>query len=249
MPAYPQNSYVTFGPGRMTPAVKALLWANIGMFVLTTFVPSLRFVLGLQPAAVVEGLAVWQPLTYMFLHDGIAHILFNMLALWMFGVELERLWGTPFFVRYYLVTGLGAAALTLVLALMPWGIGTFMYGSVTIGASGAIYGLLLAYGLYYPDRPIYLYMIVPIKAKHFVLIMGAISLLFSVSGAEGGMAHAAHLGGLVVGYAYLQTRSRRPLIDVKYYLARWRMNRTRRKFELLQGRKPGQGPPPGGWVH
>ena len=252
MPSYPpQQVRLTFGPGRLTPAVKSLIWDNVAMFVVTVFLPELNVYLGLVPAAVVGRLAIWQPFTYMFLHAGALHLIFNMLALWMFGVELERMWGTRFFLRYYVVTGVGAAATTLLLSLAPWGIGDLMYRSLTIGASGAIYGLLLAYGLYFPDRPIYLYLLFPVPAKWFVLIMGGMAFLSSIQNAGGGVAHAAHLGGLVVGYIYLQKRRGRPLIDVKYYLTRWRMNQMRKRFEVHQGRRPGpgSGPGPGGWVH
>src|SRR5690606_12189968 len=122
--------------------------------------------------AVTENFYLWQLATYMFLHGGFMHILFNMFALWMFGGELERTWGTRPFVRFYLVCGIGAG-ITTVLATP---------GSVipTIGASGAVYGILLAYGILFPDRIIYLYMILPIKAKYFVMIIGAITFLSSV---------------------------------------------------------------------
>ncbi len=118
-------------------------------------------------------LALWQPVTYMFLHGGIGHLLFNMLALWMFGTELERTWGTRFFVRYYMVTGIGAALVTVAWSLSPLPYATEMYQSVVIGASGAIYGLLLAYGMYFPTREIYLYFLFPIQARYFVMIAGA----------------------------------------------------------------------------
>ena len=134
--------------------------------------------LGLRPASVLEECWVWQPVTYMFLHAGLFHILFNMLALWMFGVELERLWGRTFFLKYYFVTGIGAAVTTLLLSLVPIGFGELLWNTVTVGASGAVYGLLLAYALYFPDRPIYIMALFPVPAKSFVLIMGAIALMF-----------------------------------------------------------------------
>src|SRR6202008_2614323 len=102
---------------------------------------------------VTERFRVWQLGTYLFLHAGVLHILFNMLALWMFGAELERIWGTRYFLKYYFVTGIGAAILTVLFSLLPFGFAADLYGSIVIGASGAIYGLLLAYGLYFPDRP------------------------------------------------------------------------------------------------
>src|SRR6202008_2334427 len=115
-----------------------------------------------RPADIFGRLYVWQPVTYMFLHAGIFHILFNMLALWMFGVELERMWGSKFFAKYYFVTGIGAAATTLILSVLPVPFASQLYYSLTIGASGAVYGVLLAYAMYFPNRPIYMYFFFPI---------------------------------------------------------------------------------------
>ena len=239
----PRNSYppsrvsFSFGPGPVTTTIKVLIWTNIAVFVVTLFSERLRDLLALVPAAVLTNGEIWRPLTYLFVHAGFAHIIINMLMLWMFGVELERLWGTRFFLKFYLVTGLGAAAATIFLALLPWGPGNMMWLTKTVGASGAIYGLLLAYGLYFPDRPIYLYMLFPIPAKYFVMIMGGIALLSSMSSDQGGVANIAHLGGLVVGYVYLKTWRARPLAEIKYRYFKWKMNRMRRKFDVYSGGK------------
>ncbi|OFW36792.1 MAG: hypothetical protein A3J29_20915 [Acidobacteria bacterium RIFCSPLOWO2_12_FULL_67_14b] len=232
MARYPSSS-VSFGPGRMTPAVKWLVITNVIVFVVNKIVPVMTLRLGLQPQAVFESLALWQPITYMFLHDigGVGHILINMLALWMFGTELERTWGTRFFTKYYFVTGIGAAATSLLLSLFIDDI----YYSVTVGASGAIYGLLLGYGLYFPNRPIYLYFIFPIPAKYFVMIVGAIAFLSALGGPGGGVAHSAHLGGLVVGYLYLKGLRARPFDEVKYRWLRWKMGRARSRFDVYSG--------------
>ena len=172
--------YYRIGPGAASSVIRALIWANVATFIVTSVVPSLTLYLGLAPVTVFEEGWIWQPVTYMFLHGSLFHILFNMLALWMFGTELERLWGTRFFFKYYLVTGVGAGITTLAVSLLPTDPGTQMYYSVTVGASGAIYGLLLAYALSYPDRPIYMYLLFPIPAKYFVLIIGGIAFcLFS----------------------------------------------------------------------
>jgi membrane associated rhomboid family serine protease len=240
-----QVSY-TFGPGPLTPAIKALIWTNVGMFVISVVVPGITLYLALVPAAVVERLFVWQPVTYLFLHDGVFHILFNMLMLWMFGTDLERTWGTRFFLRYYFVTGIGAAVVTILLSLAPLGFADVLYYTPTVGASGAIYGVLLAYGLTYPNRPIYVYLLFPIPAKIFVLIMGAIELLSSISGGGGNVAHSAHLGGLAVGYLYLQMRRGNPLAEIKYRYAKLRMSRARRKFDVHQG---GRQDDRDRWVH
>ena len=233
-PSSPHATY-TFGPGRLTPAVKALIIANVAGYLATMVAPSIQLSLGLIPAAVIERFWFWQPVTYMFQHGGLFHLLFNMLALWMFGVELERLWGTRFFARYYFVAGVGAALTTIVASLLPLGFADALYGSVTVGASGAIYGLLLAYALTYPNRPIYLYMVFPIPAKVFVLIIGAISFLSSISGSASGVAHATHLGGIAAGYLYLVWRRGALGTQVRSQILRWRLNRLRRRFDVHEG--------------
>lgn len=225
----------------MTPAVKVLIIANVVLFVLNLIVgDAMTLRLGLSPQAVFEQFAVWQPFTYMFLHStaGVGHILINMLSLWMFGTELERTWGTRFFTKYYLITGVGAAITSLLLSL--W-VGSVYY-SVTVGASGAVYGLLLGYGMYFPHRPIYLYFIFPIPARVFVMIVGAIAFLSAMSGPGGGVAHSAHLGGLVAGYLYLKTLRSRPMDELKYRYLRWKMGRARSKFDVYSGgRSPEDG--------
>ncbi len=237
-PASPRTVTYQFGPGPMTPAVKLLLWTNVGMFVLSFFAwGTMRDYLGLQPEAVWDRLFVWQPFTYMFLHASVTHILFNMLALWMFGVELERMWGPRFFLKYYFVAGVGAAVTTMLLALVPGEFGRTIRFAVTVGASGAIYGLLVAYALYFPNRPIYVWALFPIPARIFVLIMGALAFMASVGGNQGGVANTAHLGGLVVGYLYLKTRTGHPLAEIKYRYVKWRMNRIRRRFDVYTGGK------------
>ena len=169
MARYPKYSDVSysFGPGPPSPAIKILIIANVAAFVLSSIVPQIIGRLGLMPAAVFEQLAIWQPVTYMFLHGGIGHLLFNMLALWMFGTDLERMWGTRFFTKYYFVTGVGAAATSLLWALSPLPFADQIYYTPTIGASGAGYGVLLAYAMYFPHRPIYLYFVFPIPARVF----------------------------------------------------------------------------------
>ncbi len=232
----------SMGPGPLSQAVKTLIAINVAGYLLALIVPDLTLRLGLMPAMLVEKLALWQPLTYMFLHGGVGHLVFNMLALWMFGTELERMWGTRFFVRYYLVTGVGAALITVAWALSPLPYAAAMYQSVVVGASGAIYGLLLAYGMYFPTRTIYLYLLFPIQARYFVMLAGAIAFLSSVGSSGSGVAHVAHLGGLVVGYLYLKGR-RGPLDEIKYRWLKWRLGRSRSKFEVHQGGRRGSGGP------
>jgi membrane associated rhomboid family serine protease len=202
------NFSASFGPGPLTPAIKALMVANVAAFLVSMIVPAITLSFGLLPADVIGSLQIWQPVTYMFLHGGVFHLLFNMLALWMFGVELERTWGSRFFMRFYFIVGIGAALTTLLLSLMPLPFADQLYDSLTIGASGAVYGVLLAYGLYFPRRPIYLYF----------------------------FAHTTHLGGLIVAYLYLKGGSRTRLVaEIKYRYLKWRINQTRRRFAVHEG--------------
>lgn len=222
----------------MSPAVKMLVIANVTAYLAASIVPEMIARLGLRPAAVFEDLAVWQMVTYLFLHaplPAIGHLLFNMLALWMFGTELERTWGTRFFVKYYFVTGLGAAATVLLWSISPLPGAEAIYDERTIGASGAIYGILLAYALYFPNREIYLYLLFPIKVKYFVMIVGAIAFLSSLGSGGSGVAHTAHLGGLVVGYLYLKGLRLRPLDELRYRWLRWKMQRARGRFDVYSG--------------
>ena len=211
----------TFG-GPATRAVKAIIVANIAVFVLQVFAGLMRtnfleIYFGLVPARVTHEFMIWQFVTYMFLHGGVFHILFNMLMLYMFGNELERLWGAKRFVRYYFLTGIGAG-------LCSWVVGANSL-SITIGASGAIYGLLLAYGLTYPDRIVYFSFLFPIRVKWMVLIMGGIAFLSSVGGSTDGIAHVAHLGGMLAGYIYLKGESWHRLS------AGWEARRQREKLK------------------
>ena len=222
------SRYTSFGiGGGWTPAVKTLVIACVIGFLLQIFdqfsgSPSFTRKFGLVPAAVTQSFHLWQLLTYMFLHGGFFHILFNMFALYMFGSELEQLWGTKQFTKFYFICGIGAA-LTSVLVSPSSPI-------PIIGASGAIYGLLLAYGVLFPNRIIYLYMVIPIPAKWFVVIMGAITFLSSMSASGGGVAHIAHLGGMIIGLLYL--KGGRLFPDLKWQYDRWRRNRLRRKFDV-----------------
>jgi len=225
--------YRQSGPSRLLPpGVKWLLLANVAVFVLNYFAVALFGlnpfrVFGLMPREVLTGY-VWQMASYMFLHGGFWHILINMLTLWMFGVDLERDWGTRRFLEYYFLCGVGAGVCVIVASVLFGGM-----GSRTIGASGAIYGVLLAFGLLYPDRVVLFSFLFPIKAKYFVMIIGAIAFMSSFSGGSG-VSHVAHLGGMIFGYAYL--RARVPRLDLlagfrKRY-REWKLARARRKFQV-----------------
>ena len=176
-PSYRSSLSYSFGPGRVTSAIKALIIANVVLFVVRSIYPvEITRFLGLAPLLVIEHGYIWQPVTYLFVHADILHLLLNMLTLWMFGTELERLWGTQAFVRYYFVCGIGAGLATIAVSLLPYFFARSMYISFTVGASGAIYGLLLAYGVIFKDRPILMWFLFLVPAKWFVIITGALVL-------------------------------------------------------------------------
>lgn len=212
------NRGVTFQTAPLTPAVKWLLIINVAIwFVFQVILEGfLRFpftsYLGLFPGKVLFDFQIWQIFTYMFLHSmQVTHILFNMLMLWFFGAELEQRWGTKFFLTYYFTSGIGAAILY---CLGVWGY-ALATGSQTglivpvIGASGAVFGLLLAQGILFGDRIVYFFMLFPMKTRYFVALMGLVQLASmmtsSVSGGE--VAYLAHLGGLVSGFICLKVKA------------------------------------------
>lgn len=222
-----QTRHVIFG-GSVTPVVKFLLIANTAVFFLQLFLPSdIVLLFGLVPALVWQDFYLWQLFTYQFLHGGLFHILFNMLALWMFGCDLERRWGSEFFLKYYFVSVIGGGILNTL----------FVPGQTapSIGASAGIYGILLAYGLIYPNRIVYFYFLFPIKMKHFVWIIGAIAFYSSITASQGGIAHLAHLGGMLFGYVYLRWGN--PWDHFKLYRDRRRLARLKRRFQVIHGGK------------
>jgi membrane associated rhomboid family serine protease len=227
----PTAVHYSFGPGPITPAVKWLIIANVVMFLATLIYEPIILFLGLTPQIVVERFWIWQLATYLFLHGGPVHILFNMLGVWMFGVELERLWGTRQFLKYYAITGIGAGLTVLAVGLVL-GSGSETYRFPTIGASGALYGLLVAFAYYYPDRPLLMFFLFPIPAKYFVMIVGAMAFL---SAPQSRVSEAAHLGGLVIGYLYLRAGRGGLSAEIKYRYLKWKMNRLRRKFDVYSG--------------
>jgi membrane associated rhomboid family serine protease len=235
MPRYPHRTSTiaySFGPGPVSPAIKWILIANGIMFLVRLIYEPVIEYLGLSPQLVIESLWIWQPVTYMFLHDGPIHILFNLLGIWMFGVELERLWGTKFFVRYYAITGIGAGLTVIAVGLLPFDATARTYEAITIGASGALYGILMAFAIYFPDRPILMFLIFPVPAKYFVMIVGALAFL---SGPGSQVSQAAHLGGLIFGYFYLKGGRGGLTAEIKYRYLKWKMNRLRRKFDVYSG--------------
>ena len=212
----------------MTPAVKYLIIFNVSFYLVQEVLQVDWYVyLGLVPALVWKGF-LWQLVTYMFLHGSFMHILLNMFILWMFGGELERYWGTREFLKYYFLTGVGAGIAQVVVnpsSVIP-----------VIGASGAIYGLLLAYGVTFPNAVIYLYFLLPIKAKYFVLIFGVIEFLATITPRGDAVAHLAHLGGMVFGLVYLKHRALTQVFarSLKTWLHKRRKKRHLREYQYEQ---------------
>jgi membrane associated rhomboid family serine protease len=207
----------------MPPAIKTIIIANVAVFffqisplgaLLTTY--GALWPLGAQTTG---GFAfqLWQPVTYLFLHGGIGHLFFNMFALWMFGAEIENYWGTKTFVSYYFICGIGAALINLA--------ATSGSPYPTIGASGAIFGVLLAFGMMFPDRYIFIYFLVPVKTRYFVAGYAVIEFISGLGnrsmGSGSDVAHFAHLGGMLVGYLYISIRRRD-----------WGLSRLMKKFSI-----------------
>jgi len=233
---------IRFGAPGLTPMVRAIMIACGAVWLVQVVIGmstdySLERLFGVVPAFVIRGW-IWQPFTYMFLHSprDPFHLLFNMLMLWMFGGELERYWGSKPFLRYYLVCGVGAGLSAVVMGLF----GRESSLIPTIGASGAIFGLFMAYGMVFAERTVLFMLIFPMKARTMAIIMFALTFFYTFSLAGGGVSHVAHLGGAVTGFLYLKRAWR---IGDFYRDLRWRY--LRRRFKVM--------PPPDDdrdrWVH
>lgn len=216
---------------RLPPGIKGLLIANGAIFLILFFgrssaAPLLSY-FGLYPAAVVKSFFIWQLATYSFLHVGVWGILWNMLALWMFGCELEQTWGTQRFLRFYVLTGAGAG-LCAVLASYAFGNPT----SPILGSYGAIYALLAASAALWPDRTVLFSFLFPMQMKYFVLLIAGIDFLISYNGDPG---QAALLTGLVFGLLYVKSPRLRgfdPIAPVQASYRAWKLKRAKRKFQV-----------------
>ena len=222
-------SYNSFGnmnnqyykPKLFRGAIRILIIANVAVFLVTNlfgtnFTNFVYRFFGLVPSAVISKGFIWQFFTYMFVHGEFGHIFMNMFVLWMFGMELENYWGKKEFLKYFLITGVGS------------GIITFLFSPTStvpvVGASGAIYALLLAFAMMFPERKIYVYFLFPIPAKYFVLIIGAITFFSSFGPNSSGISHLTHLGGLIVGYLYFKRKSL--LYDIKRFMQKHKIKFT-----------------------
>lgn len=231
------NSYFPTG-------VKWLIVSNVAIFVAIAlfgrWIGGDVMMLALAPVAVVKSFALWQLVTYLFIHSGISHLLFNMLALWMFGVPLEQTWGTRGFLKYYFLCGAGAGLCDVALHAA-----TGNWGTRTVGASGAIYGLLMAFGVLFPNQTVLMGFLFPIKAKYMVMIYGAIELLLAFS-VNDGVSNIAHLGGMIFGYVYLKgSLPRFALPDWGGTYKQWKLRRAKKKFQVYMRKHGDRGP----WVN
>jgi membrane associated rhomboid family serine protease len=195
---------------RITPAVKAILIACLGLFVIQQTADrflggSLQDWFALIPSGVVINHRFWQLFTYAFLHADVTHLFLNMMMLVFIAGEIEAVWGTVRFLRYYFFCSISAGLLYLFLQMFVWG-GASIHVPM-VGASGAIYGLLLAYGFMFSERTLLFMLLFPMKAKHFVWVLAAIEFMTTVFSGRSGLSSAAHLGGMAAGFGYLWVKA------------------------------------------
>jgi membrane associated rhomboid family serine protease len=242
------------------PAIKAICIACTSVFLLQELsrlllgAPGWNFWLawfGLVPSAVTHGF-IWQLFTYLFLHGGIFHILLNLLFLCMFGADIERSWGARRFFTYFTICGVGAALINVVVKslLVTWGISSAASLQVpTIGASGAIYGVLLAAAILMPHRQVWVFPLpVTVSMRVFIIVMGAIEFFGTIGESGDNVSHVCHLGGMLVGYIYLRRGSF--LYNFRNYFSDLKRKRLKRKFEVYV-RDHQEKPPsnPDNWVN
>ena len=224
---------LNFGPGGISPFIKVIIIVNLIVFILQQdfLFPSLTDIFALTPYTFFKEFPnqLFQPFTYMFLHGGVGHIFFNMLALWMFGTEIEHTWGSKRFARFYLWGGLAGAALTLIVKSSQV--------NPMIGASAAIYAVLAAYWFMFPNRKLYIYFVLPIPVKW--AIPGLMLLGFMFGGPH--VAHFAHLGGALFGVLYMKTDWKMlsftdKLKQRKYKKQEAKFEQNRKNAERVMGR-------------
>ncbi|HEX5131534.1 MAG TPA: rhomboid family intramembrane serine protease [Candidatus Krumholzibacteria bacterium] len=187
-PFSPRSTASFNGPGFLGTAVGRIIAFTVGVFFLQNLVPAINPVLALTPRLAVEHFFVWQIVTYMFLHGSFWHLFFNLIVLYFFGNMVEGVWGPRRFLRYYLACGIGGALLHM----------AFQYNASVVGASGAIFGVYLATAMLFPDAYVYLYFVIPVKVKYFVMGLAVLQLANGIAGPSG-VAYFAHMGGMLAG--------------------------------------------------
>lgn len=210
MTYYDERPTPRLGPAALTPGVRALLMACVGLFLLQRILDlasgggitsEVNGFLGLVPGRALGSGYLWQFFSYLFVHGSLIHILFNMYFLWMVGSPLEGHWGTNRFLKYYFGTGVGAG-LVVAMVVLFWSPGELWIP--VVGASGAIFGLFVAYGMIFPDTIIHVMLIFPMRAKHAVLLFAVIELVVLMETPLGAMGTLAHVSGMGIGYAVMR---------------------------------------------
>ena len=231
--SFGRGNQTSFGPPITPKVVKTLLIANGAVFVAQNFVPIVSDLGTVSPAATWEGFQLWRPFSYMWLHAGVMHLAFNMLALWMFGSQLALAWGPKRFLRFYLICGVGAG---LIIATYPYLMMTINPTGLiahTLGASGAVYGVLLAYSLTWPDRTIML-IFPPIAFRAIWLIPGLFFMSVAFDGGKN-ISHIGHLGGVIVAWIYLRRSGQvGSVLSINQLRLRWKRYRMRRKLRAVR---------------
>ena len=194
-----EQGNLSFRPQYFPEAIKILILINVVLFFFRYIAVDqfdLAEIFGLSSVDIWP--MIWQPITYMFIHGDFFHVFMNMFVLWMFGSEMESIWGRKEFLKYYFITGIGSGLIWLLFNINnPY--------SLLIGASGAIYGILLAYGLMFPNRKVLIYFLFPIKVKFFVILLGAIAFFSSIGDGGSNISHLTHLSGMLIGFIYLKS--------------------------------------------
>lgn len=244
--------------GFITPGVKWLVLACAGVFVFQIVLDffggvaaSSWFIhfFGLVPLGVVPGLRLWQPFTYIFLHGSPLHLFFNMLFLWMFGKELELVWGKRRFLNYFFLCGVGAGLIEIVIKLLPIFWGLRPSDTPTIGASGAIFGILIANAVLFPDRRVWFFPLpISIPMRPYVAAMAVLEFLFTLGAGGDKVSHLCHLGGMLVGYLYLRRGSF--LYQVRNSVSDWQVQRNRKRFQVYLNKHKKEPPSrPDSWIN
>jgi membrane associated rhomboid family serine protease len=244
--------------GFITPGVKLIVIICSGVFLVQTLVSlifgpfvayhDLTLVFGLVPRAFTRGLRIWQPFTYIFLHGGLFHLLINMLMVWMFGRELELVWGKRRFLNYFFLCGVGAGLIEVLVKTIPVFFGRPFSDTPTIGASGAIFGILIANAVLFPDRRIWLIPLpITIPMRPYVAVMAAIEFFGTLGTGGDNVSHICHLGGMLVGYIYLRRGSF--LYNVRNSVSDWKTQRNRRKFQVYMSKHKDPPSRPDQWVN
>ncbi len=204
---------------------------------------------GLVALGPIPALRLWQPFTYIFLHGGLFHLLINMLFLWMFGRELELVWGKKRFLNFFFLCGVGAGLIEILVKVTPLLWGHRPSDIPTIGASGAIFGILMANAILFPDRRIWLFPLpVTIPMRPYVAVMGAIEFFGTLGSGGDAVAHVCHLGGMLVGYIYLRRGSF--LYSVRNSVSDWQHKRNRKRFDVYISKHKNEPPSrPDRWVN